>query len=137
MARFGRITDMAKRATPDEFRRGETVKTLDALPGVPQGTRGRVNLVDGFAWTRYRVLFDNGVDVGSLDGSALARPRDYEDALARREAAAAATEVAASDQGDTDEAAAAGGGDKTVNGVVVPALLLDRSKRARERLSAA
>ena len=75
---------MAKRLPPDEFKRNETVKTLDALPGVPQGTTGRLYLVDGFAWTRYRVLFDNGVDVGSLDGSSLARPRDYEAALERR-----------------------------------------------------
>jgi hypothetical protein len=130
---------VAKRLPPGEFKRNETVKTLDALPGVPQGTKGRVNLVDGFAWTRYRVLFDNGVDVGSLDGSSLARPRDYEGALERRAGAEAAEEAAASAEaaGDGDAAAAEGGGDKTVNGVVVPAMLLDRSKRARERLSAA
>jgi hypothetical protein len=127
---------MAKRAAPDEFKRGETVKTLDALPGVPQGTKGRVYLVAGFAWTRYRVLFENGVDIGSLDGSSLARPKDYEDALTRREQAAAAAEPPA-DGEVAGEVAAAGGGDKTVNGVVVPALLLDRSKRARERLAAA
>lgn len=128
---------MAKRA-PDEFRRNETVKTLDALPGVPAGTKGRVYLVDGFAWTRYRVLFDNGVDIGSLDGSTLARPRDYEAALARREQAAATAQATADAAGAADEAASEGdSGDKTVNGVVVPALLLDRSKRARERLSAA
>jgi hypothetical protein len=114
------------------------VKTLDALPGVPAGTKGRVYLVDGFAWTRYRVLFDNGVDIGSLDGSTLARPRDYEAALARREQAAATAQATADAAGAADEAATEGGsGDKTVNGVVVPALLLDRSKRARERLSAA
>jgi hypothetical protein len=129
---------MAKRVAPHEFRRGETVRTLDALPGVPPGTSGRVYLVDGFAWTRYRVLFDNGVDVGSLDGTSLARRKDYEAALQRREQAAVAAEAAASDTGGDGEAAAAGGGgDKTVNGVVVPALLLDRSKRARERLTAA
>ena len=129
---------MAKRAAPHEFKRGETVRTLDALPGVPQGTAGRVYLVDGFAWTRYRVLFDNGVDVGSLDGTSLARRKDYQAALQRREQAAAATEVAAGDAGGDGGAAAAGaGGDKTVNGVVVPAMLLDRSKRARERLTAA
>jgi len=127
---------MAKRLGPDEFRRGETVKTLDALPGVPQGTEGRVYLVDGFAWTRYRVLFTNGVDVGSLDGTALARRKDYEDALVRREEVAAAEDATAT--APEEDAAAAGGGDaKTVNGVVVPANLLDRSKRARERLSAA
>lgn len=129
---------MAKRAAPDVFKRGETVKTLDPLPGVPQGEKGRVYLVDGLVWTRYRVLFDNGVDIGSIDGSALARPDDYDAALERRAEAAQAAEAVVSDNGDDGGAAAAGGGgDKTVNGVVVPALLLDRSKRARERLSAA
>jgi hypothetical protein len=38
------------------------------LPNVPAGTQGRVLLADGFAWRRYRVLFDNGVEVGFLDG---------------------------------------------------------------------
>ncbi len=129
---------MAKRAAPDVFKRGETVKTLDPLPGVPQGEKGRVYLVSGLEWTRYRVLFDNGVDVGTIDGSALARPGDYNDALERRLHAAEAAEAAASSDGEAGDAAAARGGeDKTVNGVVVPALLLDRSKRARERLSAA
>lgn len=127
-----------KRLGPDEFTRNETVKTLDALPGVPPGTTGRVYLVDGFTWTRYRVLFSNGVDVGSLDGSTLARPRDYEAALERRERAAEAAEATASvEAADDGSAAGAGSGDKTVNGVVVPSGLLDRSKRARERVSAA
>ncbi len=129
---------MAKRLAPDEFKRNETVKTLDALPGVPKGTGGRVYLVDGFAWTRYRVLFDNGIDVGSLDGTTLARPRDFEAALERREQAAVQAEAAVgAETADEGAAEGGGGGDKTINGVVVPALLLDRSKRARERLSAA
>ena len=128
-----------KRLGPHEFKRNETVKTLDPLPGVPTGTTGRVYLVDGFAWTRYRVLFSNGVDVGSLDGATLARPRDFEAALERRERAVEEAEIAASAEAADDgaAAAAAGGGEKTVNGVVVPANLLDRSKRARERLAAA
>lgn len=127
---------MAKRRRgPHEFKRDETVRTLDPLPGVPAGTAGRVYLVDGFAWTRYRVLFANGIDVGSLDGESLARPRDYDDALARRAAAAAeSAEAEAVESGG--EAAAAAGDAKVVNGVTVPALLLDRSKRARERLAA-
>ena len=129
---------MAKRRRgPHEFKRGETVKTLDPLPGVPAGTAGRVYLVDGFAWTRYRVLFANGIDHGSLDGESLARPADYQDALARREAAAEAETAQAEAAESGDEAAAASGDAKVVNGVTVPALLLDRSKRARERLSAA
>ena len=37
------------------------------LPKVPSGTEGMVVLADGFAWRRYRVLFDNGVEIGFLD----------------------------------------------------------------------
>jgi hypothetical protein len=128
---------MAK-AARDGFKRNERVKNLDDLPRVPAGTRGRVYLVEGFTWTRYRVLFDNGVDIGSLDGAVLARPRDFALGLERREQAALAAEAAAEDaEAPADEGAAAAGEDKTVNGVSVPAHLLDRSRRARERLAAA
>jgi len=41
------------------------------IPYVPTGTRGRIKLVNGFAWKRYWVRFDNGVDVGSLDRTQL------------------------------------------------------------------
>jgi hypothetical protein len=129
---------MAKAATLDGFRRGDKVKNLDGLPGVPFGTKGRVSLVDGFTWTRYRVLFDNGVDIGSLDGAVLARPKDFDAALERRSEAALAEVEAESATGDGEAAEAAeGGDDKTVNGVAVPGHLLERSKRARERLTAA
>jgi hypothetical protein len=128
---------MAK-ATLDGFRRNEWVRNLDDLPRVPAGTKGRVYLVEGFSWTRYRVLFDNGVDIGSLDAAVLARPRDFGSALERREQAAAAAEAAAEEaEVSAEEGAAPGGEGKTVNGVSVPAHLLDRSKRARERLAAA
>jgi hypothetical protein len=128
---------MAKAAL-DGFRRNEKVKNIDDLPGVPAGTQGRVYLVEGFTWTRYRVLFDNGVDIGSLDGAVLARPRDFASALERREQAALAAEAAATQAEESaEEGAAPAGEDKTVNGVSVPAHLLDRSRRARERLAAA
>jgi hypothetical protein len=130
---------MAKAATIDRFRKGETVRTLDALPGVPAGTKGRVYLIGGFAWTRYRVLFENGVDVGTLDGSTLARPSQYDEALELRVKAAEAAESAGGDEAEAaegDGAAAAGGAAKVVNGVTVPPHLIDRSKRARERLAA-
>jgi hypothetical protein len=114
------------------------VKNVDYLPGVPAGTRGRVYLVEGFTWTRYRVLFDNGVDIGSLDGAVLARPRDFASALERREQAAIAAESTAEQaEAAAEEDAAPAREDKTVNGVSVPAHLLDRSRRARERLAAA
>ena len=128
---------MAKAAL-DGFKRNEWVKNLDDLPGVPAGTRGRVYLVEGFTWTRYRVLFDNGIDIGSLDGAVLARPREFASALERREQAAVAAEAAAAQAETAAEGGAGAAGEgKTVNGVSVPAHLLDRSRRARERLAAA
>jgi hypothetical protein len=130
---------MAKAATIDRFRKGETVRTLDPLPGVPAGTKGRVYLIGGFAWTRYRVLFENGVDIGTLDGSTLARPSQYDEALERRIRAAEAAEANAGAEASGDDGAAAaadGAAAKVVNGVTVPPHLIDRSKRARERLAA-
>jgi hypothetical protein len=120
-----------------ELRRNERVKTLDDLPGVPKGTEGRVLLVDGFTWTRYRVAFDNGYDLGSIDGSHLARPREYEAALRQRETAAQEETVASSNGAAADEATASSGEGAVVNGVTIPAHLLERSRRARERLTAA
>lgn len=127
---------MARGAIATEFRRNERVKLLDDLPGVPAGTEGRVELVAGFTWTRYRVAFDNGSDVGSIDGSHLSRPKEFEAALARRDEVE--EETSAEADGDAGEAAAASSGeDKVVNGVTVPAHLLERSRRARERLTGA
>ena len=34
---------------------------------VPAGTEGRVILANGFNWQRYRILFDNGGELGDLD----------------------------------------------------------------------
>jgi hypothetical protein len=56
----------------------------------------------------------------------------------RREQAEIAAEAAADEaEAAAEEGAAPAGDDKTVNGVTVPAHLLDRSRRARERLAAA
>lgn len=127
---------MAKGAIATEFRRNEKVKALEDLPGAPQGTQGRVLLVSGITWTRYRVAFDNGTDLGTIDGSQLSRPKDFEAALEQRKQVATAVEEA-STNGDTDAAPEATGDDaKVVNGVSVPAHLLERSQRARARLAA-
>jgi hypothetical protein len=50
-----------------EIRKGDVVYAAEDLRNVPVGTRGRVAFVSGLTWTRYRVDFDNGVSVGSLD----------------------------------------------------------------------
>ena len=58
-------------ATPHEgqidLKIGDKVRTIVDLPDVPSGTEGRVLLANGFNWLRYRVLFDNGAEVGDLD----------------------------------------------------------------------
>ena len=58
---------MAKKRKDGEFRFHDRVVSTSDIPGVPIGTPGRVILVNGFAWIRYRVMFDNGLDVGTLD----------------------------------------------------------------------
>jgi len=108
-------------------RHDEVVANID-LPGVPAGTPGKVLTVSGLTWVRYRVLFENGVELGLLDGRHICRPGDFVPLDQRVE-----EEVAAeADAGDAGEAAQAGGGD---NEWGVPAHLLERSKRARERLA--
>jgi len=50
-----------------DLRMGDRVQTIADLHGVPMGTQGRILLANGFNWQRYRVLFDNGVELGDLD----------------------------------------------------------------------
>jgi hypothetical protein len=46
---------------------GDRVRASTDLLGVPTGTEGKVILANGFNWQRYRVLFDNGAELGDLD----------------------------------------------------------------------
>ena len=50
-----------------ELRIGDRVRATVDLIGVPVGTEGKVLLANGFNWLRYRVLFDNGVELADLD----------------------------------------------------------------------
>ena len=54
-----------------DLRMGDKVTAKLDLPDVPAGTPGKVILANGFNWLRYRVLFDNGVERGDLDGRQL------------------------------------------------------------------
>lgn len=71
--------------TGDLLRRHEKVVAAEDLPGVPEGTHGIVVLVNGITWIRYRVIFDNGVDLGQLNRETLIRPGEWAE---RRRAAA-------------------------------------------------
>ena len=128
------MTAMAAKIASILLKRHDKVRANIDLPVVPAGTPGKVLVASGITWLRYRVLFENGVDIGSLDGSVLARPRDFEAALERRRTAAEEATVAA-EAAEAGNGESAGGGEGTVvNGVTIPAHLLERSKRARERL---
>lgn len=50
-----------------DLRIGDRVRASVDLPGVASGTKGKVILANGFNWQRYRVLFENGVELGDLD----------------------------------------------------------------------
>jgi hypothetical protein len=124
---------MTARIVSIELKRHDKVRANVDLPGVPAGTAGKVLVVSGLSWMRYRVLFDNGVELGMLDGRHLVRPRDFipVDERVEEEVVAGAAEGAADDGGAAEGAAAA------ENEFGVPAHLLERAKKARERHAAA
>jgi hypothetical protein len=115
-----------------ELRRHEKVRANIDLPGVPAGTKGKVLQKTGVTWIRYRVLFENGVEVGLLDGRHLVPAKEFIPLDQR-----VAVEVAET-AGDAGVDADDGGGEAVAadNAFGVPAHLLERSKKARERLGA-
>lgn len=108
--------------------RHDKVRANIDLPGVPAGTKGKVLQKTGVTWIRYRVLFANGVEQGLLDGRHLVKPKEFVP-IADRVAVEAAAPVADASEGDAGEAVAAD------NAFGVPSHLLERSKKARERLA--
>jgi hypothetical protein len=124
----------------DTFNRKDRVVAAVDLPGIPAGTKGKVTFVEGFSWVRYWVRFDNGVVRGSINRKHLARPQDWERILERRaqglsddDAGPAAAAGGASGDATGGEDTAAGA---VVNGVSIPAFLLERSQNRRTALSA-
>lgn len=117
------------------LRPGAVVIAGDKLRNVPEGTAGKVSLVIGLSWIRYWVDFANGESLGSVNRRNIFTPAEWksrdEDGGADGGGAAGAS---AADDGAGP--ADAGGGGVAVNGVLVPQLLLDRAKAARERVGA-
>ena len=118
------------------LRKKEIVKAAINLRGVPEGTMGRVILSSGLDWVRYWVAFENGVELGSLHRDKLVREAEWDAYLVQRERS---QEIAESDSEGQDssqesDSQSLGSGGVEVNGVLVPQLLLDRTKAALERL---
>lgn len=63
------------------LKKGDRVRSVRPLPRVPEGTEGKVTVIAGFNWRRYRVLFDNGIEIGSLDAKSIEKiepkPKDW------------------------------------------------------------
>tara|TARA_B100000965_G_scaffold207506_1_gene173440 strand:- start:428 stop:832 length:405 start_codon:yes stop_codon:yes gene_type:complete len=122
---------------PHNLRKKEIVKAAINLRGVPEGTMGRVILSSGLDWVRYWVAFDNGVEIGSLHRDKLVREIEWDAYILQRErsqeVAEAESSTEAPDTSEEADAQSSGSGGVEVNGVLVPQLLLDRSKAALER----
>ena len=128
------------------LKRGERVRLVAGLPGVPEGTEGKVAMANGFTWNRYWVRLVDGRVVGHIDHGDLVRTRDYErflvardrEAVEAEEAAQRAAEAAEAEPAEADGADGGdgGAGEAVVNGVAVPAYLIQRSADARARLGA-
>lgn len=128
------------------LKRGERVRLVAGLPGVPEGSEGKVAMANGFTWNRYWVRLVDGRVVGHIDHGDLVRTRDYErflvarhrEAVEAEEAAQRAAETAADPSSGAGAEVAAGGesDEAVVNGVAVPAYLIQRSADARTRLGA-
>ena len=110
----------------------KVVATVD-LPGVPEGTIGKVRVANGFTWYRYWVDFDNGVRMGQVSHEHLCHEGDWgrfqlDRTEAERRTLEALEAPEASGEGDGPVEVAAG------NRFGVPEHLLQRSSDARTRL---
>ncbi len=111
-------------------RHQKVVATVD-LPGVPEGTLGKVRVANGFAWYRYWVDFENGVELGHVDHGNLVKAGDWVRFQVERADASlqASEEVDHADSDNGDD-----GGETAENRFGVPEYILERSREARARL---
>jgi hypothetical protein len=127
---------MAKKESTDPvLKPKERVVAAVDMPGIPEGTTGKVILPEGLTWIRYWVRFDNGVVRGTIDRRKLARPGEWAELVRRRESGDDMAVAPAAATGDGAPAAAAAEGESVmINGVPVPSFLIERSKQRREFL---
>ena len=112
------------------------VATKD-LVGVPMGTPGRIEVVNGLTWVRYWVQFDNGVWLGSVDAAAVVAEDEWPlYQLRRAEEQARAAEAASRPPAEEAAPAAAPAADAGATSRI-PAALLARSQAARAKKAAA
>jgi len=127
-----------KQVETEQLSPGERVIAVAPIGRVPEGTHGVVKLTDGLTWIRYWVSWENGIWMGSIDGSKLVREGRYEQYKeAQAEAEARAASGAATPVAPTADGAEAGPTtESSVPASRVPEHLLERSRQARARKGA-
>ena len=123
---------LRKRRDPDVLHVGDTIVAVAAVGDIPEGTRGRIKVVDGFEWIRYWVAWDTGEWTGSVDSASVVAESRLEQYRADRAAAAERAAVKAAAPVAVEADAAGNGGEASG----VPEHLLERSRQARARKSA-
>src|SRR6476620_10628357 len=78
---------MARKDDTPVFAQHQKVVAAHDLPGVAAGTPGKVLLINGLSWVRYRVLFEGHIERGMLSADDLTTPDAW--AAQEREAQAA------------------------------------------------
>ncbi len=126
-----------RRRTDDSPRVGDWVVAVEPVGDIPEGTRGRIKVVDGFGWVRYWVAWETGEWTGSVDSASVVRTDHLEQWRAEREAAQAAAQAtqaaSASGPADGNGDGGAGAAGAAPGGGRVPEHLLERSRQARAR----
>ncbi len=59
------------------FKQHQKVVAAHDLPGVAAGTPGKILLINGLAWVRYRVLFEGRIERGMLNADDLTTPQAW------------------------------------------------------------
>jgi hypothetical protein len=113
-------------ATATPLKLNQKVHALKELRGVPRGTRGKVLTIKGVTWKRYWVDFDNGVSMPEAERTDVGSKDDW---LRTKDGPEATTAAVADTSGPAADDAPAG---EPIEGV--PYHLIERSRRARERL---
>ena len=124
---------LRKRGDPNALRVGDIVVAVEPVGAIPEGTRGRIKVVDGFEWIRYWVAWDTGEWTGSVDSSSVVAESRLEQYKADQAAAAERAAAKAAAPAPTDGDGTAGDGAGTSG---VPEHLLERSRQARARKAA-
>ncbi len=62
-----------------KFKRKQKVIAVGDIPGVPNGTPGKVYYEAGITWFRYHVAFENGIELSNVDGNDIVTVAEWDE----------------------------------------------------------